>query len=138
MLLIVSWQTSNFDFRHAEEIDIGLARALCTRITYVGELGYELFIPVEQATHVYDIIVEAGKQIGLQHAGLKALGSLRMVSVSEVLGCSHDRTSSDHYSSYRFCRKRDIEIMDTISITLIQFLKQVYRLLVILTSRRDS
>ena len=37
--------TEKFPFRHVAEIDIGLARVLCARITYVGELGYELFIP---------------------------------------------------------------------------------------------
>jgi glycine cleavage system aminomethyltransferase T len=70
---------SDFPFRKAEDIDIGLARALCMRITYVGELGYELFIPAEQALHVYDRIIEKGKEFNLQHAGLRALGSLRMV-----------------------------------------------------------
>ena len=61
-----------------QEIDIGLARVMCVRITYAGELGYELNIPSEQAIHVYDRIVEAGKNFGLRHAGLKSLGSLRM------------------------------------------------------------
>jgi hypothetical protein len=42
-----------FAFRAAREVDIGFARLLCARITYVGELGYELFVPVEQAVHVY-------------------------------------------------------------------------------------
>lgn len=73
-----------FDFRKAEEIEIGIARVLCTRITYVGELGYELFIPAEQATLVYDRIVEVGKEFDLMHAGLKALGSLRLVSSSHA------------------------------------------------------
>jgi 4-methylaminobutanoate oxidase (formaldehyde-forming) len=71
--------TENFEFRRAEEIDIGLGRAICTRITYVGELGYELFIPSEYATYVYDYIVGAGQEFDLKHAGLKALGSLRLV-----------------------------------------------------------
>ncbi|CAB9516415.1 methylaminobutanoate oxidase [Seminavis robusta] len=66
--------TESFPFRHATTIDIGLARVLCMRITYVGELGYELFIPTEQALHVYDRI----QSIGVQSAGLRALGSLRM------------------------------------------------------------
>jgi 4-methylaminobutanoate oxidase (formaldehyde-forming) len=74
--------TQDFDFRRAEDIDIGLARVICMRITYVGELGYELFIPVEQATLVYDRIIEVGQEFDLKHAGLKALGSLRMVSPS--------------------------------------------------------
>src|SRR5205807_10109361 len=67
-----------FPFRTAREIEIGFARVLCIRITYVGELGYELYIPAEQATHVYDRIVEAGREFGLVHAGLKALARLRM------------------------------------------------------------
>jgi glycine/D-amino acid oxidase-like deaminating enzyme/sarcosine oxidase gamma subunit len=68
-----------FPFRHVEDIEMGLARVLCARITYVGELGYELFIPVEQALHVYDQICQVGRDFGLRHAGLRALGSLRMV-----------------------------------------------------------
>ena len=72
--------TDDFPFRHVAEIDIGLARVLCMRITYVGELGYELFIPVEQALHVYDRIWKVGEEMGLSPAGLRALGSLRMVS----------------------------------------------------------
>ena len=71
-----------FPFRRAAEIDIGLARVLCMRITYVGELGYELFIPVEQALHVYDRIWQVGKDMGLESAGLKALGSLRLVRLN--------------------------------------------------------
>ncbi|MCY7374342.1 MAG: FAD-dependent oxidoreductase, partial [Spirochaetaceae bacterium] len=67
-----------FPFRTARSIDIGFARVLCVRITYVGELGYELYIPVEQATHVYDRLVAAGEPLGMAHAGLKALASLRM------------------------------------------------------------
>jgi glycine cleavage system aminomethyltransferase T len=46
------------------------------RITYLGELGYELYIPTEQAVHVYDRLVAAGEPLGLRHAGLKALASL--------------------------------------------------------------
>jgi 4-methylaminobutanoate oxidase (formaldehyde-forming) len=67
-----------FPFRTAREIDIGLARVLCVRITYAGELGYELNIPCEQAVHVYDRVIEAGANFGLRHAGLKALASLRL------------------------------------------------------------
>lgn len=68
-----------FRFRQAKEIDIGYGRVWCTRITYVGELGYELFVPVEMARQVYDTINVAGEEYSLAHAGLKALGSLRQV-----------------------------------------------------------
>ena len=46
----------------AREIDIGFARVLCVRITYLGELGYELYVPTEQAMHVYDRLVAAGER----------------------------------------------------------------------------
>ena len=81
-----------FPFRCAREIEIGYAKVLCIRITYLGELGYELYIPAEQATHVYDIIIEAGKKIGLRHAGLKALSSLRMEKGYRDYGHDIDNT----------------------------------------------
>jgi len=83
-----------FPFRTAREIDIGFARALCIRITYVGELGYELYIPAEQATHVYDRLVEAGAPFGLRHAGLKALASLRLEKGYRDYG--HDIDNTDN------------------------------------------
>ena len=83
-----------FPFRAAREIDIGFARALCVRITYLGELGYELYIPTEQATHVYDRLVEAGETFGLRHAGLKALASCRMEKGYRDYGHDIDNTDS--------------------------------------------
>ncbi len=83
-----------FPFRTAREIDLGYARALCVRITYLGELGYELYVPTEQATHVYDRIVAAGPEYGLKHAGLKALASLRMEKGYRDYGHDIDNTDS--------------------------------------------
>jgi heterotetrameric sarcosine oxidase gamma subunit len=83
-----------FPFRTAREIDLGYARVLCVRITYVGELGYELYIPSEQAAHVYDRLLEAGKPFGLRHAGLKALASLRMEKGYRDYG--HDIDNTDN------------------------------------------
>lgn len=96
MQSITSHDLSNeaFPFRAAHEIDIGYARALCVRITYLGELGYELYIPTEQATHVYDRLVEAGAHFGLRHAGLKALASLRMEKGYRDYGHDIDNTDS--------------------------------------------
>jgi glycine cleavage system aminomethyltransferase T/glycine/D-amino acid oxidase-like deaminating enzyme len=81
-----------FPFRSAREIDIGFARVWCVRITYLGELGYELYIPTEQAIHVYDRIVEAGAAYGLAHAGLKALSSLRLEKGYRDYGHDIDNT----------------------------------------------
>lgn len=81
-----------FPFRCAREIEIGYAKVLCIRITYLGELGYELYVPAEQAVHVYDVIVAAGEPFGLRHAGLKALASLRMEKGYRDYGHDIDNT----------------------------------------------
>jgi len=83
-----------FPFRTAAEIDIGFARVLCTRITYLGELGYELYIPAEHAVNVYDRLVCAGQAVGLRHAGLKALSSLRMEKGYRDYGHDIDNTDT--------------------------------------------
>jgi 4-methylaminobutanoate oxidase (formaldehyde-forming) len=87
---------SAFPFRTAREIDLGFARVLCIRITYIGELGYELYIPAEQATHVYDRIAAAGAEFGLVHAGLKALSSLRMEKGYRDYGHDIDNTDGPY------------------------------------------
>jgi len=96
MQAITSADLSNegFPFRTVREIDIGYARAICVRITYLGELGYELYVPTEQATHVYDRIVAAGEPLGLRHAGLKALASLRMEKGYRDYGHDIDNTDT--------------------------------------------
>ena len=83
-----------FPFRAARYVDIGYATVLCIRITYLGELGYELYIPAEQALHVYDRLVAAGEAVDLRHAGLKALSSLRMEKGYRDYGHDIDNTDS--------------------------------------------
>ncbi len=83
-----------FPYRTAREIDLGFARVLCIRITYLGELGYELYVPVEQAAHVHERVVEAGRAAGLRHAGLKALSSLRLEKGYRDYGHDIDNTDS--------------------------------------------
>ena len=83
-----------FPFRTAREIDLGFARALCIRITYLGELGYELYIPAEMAGHAYERIVEAGQRFGMLHVGLKSLASLRMEKGYRDFGHDIDNTDS--------------------------------------------
>ncbi len=67
-----------FPFASSQEIDFADARLRAIRITYVGELGWELHIPTEFALSVYDAIMQAGKAVSLQHCGYHALNSLRM------------------------------------------------------------
>ncbi len=93
---------SAFPFRTAREIDIGFARVLCIRITYLGELGYELYIPAEQAAHVYDRLVAAGREFGLLHAGLRALSSLRLEKGYRDYGHDVDNTDDPYEAGLGF------------------------------------
>jgi 4-methylaminobutanoate oxidase (formaldehyde-forming) len=83
-----------FPFRAAREVDVGFARVILLRITYLGELGFELYIPTEHAGDVYERIVEEGEKHGLVHAGLKALASLRMEKGYRDYGHDIDNTDS--------------------------------------------
>ncbi len=82
-----------FLFATSREIDLGYALVRASRITYVGELGWELYIPTDVATHVYDTIVAAGDGFGLRHAGYHALNSLRIEKAYRHWG--HDMTDED-------------------------------------------
>ena len=64
-----------------------------SRITFVGELGWELYIPTEFMLGIYDEIVAAGSEFGLVHAGYHALNSLRMEK--GYRHWSHDITDED-------------------------------------------
>ena len=66
-----------FAFGTSQEIDVGFARVVANRLTYVGELGWELYIPSEFSMPVYDLIVESGQEFNLRHAGYHALEHLR-------------------------------------------------------------
>jgi heterotetrameric sarcosine oxidase gamma subunit len=67
-----------FPFGASREIDLGYATVRATRITYVGELGWELYVPVEFAVGVFEALVAAGTQFGMKHAGYYAIDSLRL------------------------------------------------------------
>jgi len=65
-------------FLSAREIEIAHARALAVRIGYVGEMGWELYVPQEYAVHVYDALLEAGSSRGIANAGYRAIESCRL------------------------------------------------------------
>jgi len=67
-----------FPFMTAREIHLAGAPVLAIRVTYVGELGWELHVPVEFAITVYDALWEAGAAFGLVNAGYRAIESLRL------------------------------------------------------------
>jgi 4-methylaminobutanoate oxidase (formaldehyde-forming) len=67
-----------FPFGAVRQIDIAGAPVTALRVTYVGELGWELHLPVEHAPHVYDLLMEAGAPHGVVNAGYRAIESLRL------------------------------------------------------------
>ncbi|MDH5747700.1 MAG: FAD-dependent oxidoreductase, partial [Rhodospirillales bacterium] len=82
-----------FPFATSREIDLGYARVRASRITYVGELGWELYIPSEFLVPVYDVLIAGGEEFGLKHAGYHALNSLRIEKAYRHWG--HDITDKD-------------------------------------------
>ena len=67
-----------FPFGTLQEIDLGYARAIAIRRTYMGELGWEVYVPTEFAAGVFDTLWESGQPEGLVPAGYHAMNSLRM------------------------------------------------------------
>ncbi|HET7210618.1 MAG TPA: FAD-dependent oxidoreductase [Methyloceanibacter sp.] len=67
-----------FPFGRVKQIAIAGSPLLALRITYVGELGWELHIPVEFAASVYDALMEEGQSHGIANAGYRAIESLRL------------------------------------------------------------
>ena len=68
----------NFPFMHSREIEIAGVILRATRITYVGELGWELYIESDQASKVWTTLIDAGKNHGMKTCGYRAIESLRL------------------------------------------------------------
>ena len=67
-----------FPFGTSREIEIGYSSARASRITYVGELGWELYIPTEYAVGIYEFLLDNVTEGSLKHVGMHAVNSLRM------------------------------------------------------------
>jgi 4-methylaminobutanoate oxidase (formaldehyde-forming) len=83
-----------FPFGTARTIEIGMTLARAHRITYVGELGWELYMPTEMARHVFDTIMEAGGTHGLRLCGMHVLDGCRLEKGFRHFG--HDISDEDH------------------------------------------
>jgi glycine cleavage system aminomethyltransferase T len=81
-------------FGVAREIEIGMGLARAHRVTYVGELGWELYVSSDQAAHVFETLAEAGPDHGLKLCGLHTLDSCRIEKAFRHFG--HDITDEDH------------------------------------------
>jgi 4-methylaminobutanoate oxidase (formaldehyde-forming) len=75
-----------FPFSTSQMIDLGYATVRATRITYVGELGWELYVPAEFAVGVYQDLMAAGADLGVTNAGYYAIESLRLEKAYRAFG----------------------------------------------------
>ena len=83
-----------FPYLSARPIHVGYAPVLAIRVTYVGELGWELHVPAEYAAGVYDDLVDAGRDLGFRLVGLSAMSSLRLEKGYRDMGVDIDNTDS--------------------------------------------
>ena len=81
-------------FGTAREIEIGMGIARAQRVTYVGELGWEIYASTDQTAHIFEAIEEAGAGVGLKLCGLHTLDSCRIEKAYRLWG--HDITDEDH------------------------------------------
>ncbi len=83
-----------FPFGTFREIEIAMGLARAHRVSYVGELGWELYVSTEQAAHVFEALLDSGVDHGLALCGLHALDSCRIEKAFRHFG--HDITDEDH------------------------------------------
>jgi 4-methylaminobutanoate oxidase (formaldehyde-forming) len=69
---------ADFPYMSARHLDLGYAPVLALRVTYLGELGYELHVPIEYALYLYEKLWAAGERFGIVNAGYRAVNSLRL------------------------------------------------------------
>jgi glycine cleavage system aminomethyltransferase T len=81
-------------FGTAQEIEIGMGLARVHRVTYVGELGWEVYVSADQAGHVFETLAEAGEDFDLKLCGMHMMDSCRIEKGFRHFG--HDITSEDH------------------------------------------
>ncbi len=90
----VDFATEAFPFRAVRQFQVGEIEVTCARITYLGELGYELYVPADQAGRVWRSLLNSGAAQGIRPVGLKALSSLRMEKAYRDFGHDIDNTDS--------------------------------------------
>ena len=81
-------------FGTAQEIELGMGLARVHRVTYVGELGWEIYVSTDMAAHAFETLMSAGQNIGLKLCGMHMMDSARIEKGFRHFG--HDITSEDH------------------------------------------
>ncbi len=93
-LILNSLDNEDFPFGHAKEIEIGMSIARAHRISYVGELGWEIYISSDMAAHVFEQIQERSAEMPIKLCGLHSLDSCRIEKAYRHYG--HDISTEDN------------------------------------------
>lgn len=88
------FSNANHPFGQMREIEIGMGLARAHRVTYVGELGWEIYVSTDMAAHVFEALEAAGEPFNLKQCGLHTLDSCRIEKAFRHFG--HDITDEDH------------------------------------------
>ena len=76
----------NFKWLTAKNVNVGYAPVNAMRVNFVGELGWELHHPIEYQNHIFDKLMEAGKNLGIKPFGIRAMNSLRLEKSYKLVG----------------------------------------------------
>jgi len=80
------FSNENFKWLSSKKVDIGYAPCTAVRVNFVGELGWELHHPIEYQNHIFDKLMEHGKDLGLKPFGIRAMNSLRVEKSYKLVG----------------------------------------------------
>jgi 4-methylaminobutanoate oxidase (formaldehyde-forming) len=94
-------------FSHTREIDVGFARVRAARMSYVGGPGFELYVPIEMARHVYLALIAAGEELGIRDAGYYALDALRVEAGRRAWGAELGPDETPFEAGLAFAVKLD-------------------------------
>jgi len=81
-----NFSNENFKWLSSKQINVGHAPVNAMRVNFVGELGWELHHPMEYQNHIFDRLMEAGKDLGLKPYGIRAMNSLRVEKSYKLVG----------------------------------------------------
>ena len=80
------FSNENFKWLSAKNVNVGNAPVNAMRVNFVGELGWELHHPIEYQNHIFDKLIEAGKDLGIKPYGIRAMNSLRVEKSYKLVG----------------------------------------------------
>jgi len=103
--------TAAFPYMTAQQVAVGAVPCLAVRVTYVGELGWELYCPSEYGLALWDALWEAGREHGLVAGGYKAIDSLRLEKGYRVWGADITPEDTPHEGGLGFAVRDDKDFL---------------------------